>query len=373
MEKNPGIEVEFIGIAQDYGAQVLTMIAGGTPPDVMRINAWDTQAFYSKETALPLTDYFERDAIVPEDIFVSPFVQCQYEGVWYGIPRGGTGNQVFFYNMEMFDAAGVPYPEDPEWTWDDFLAIATELTQDTDGDGEVDQWGFDFWTWNDGGWQSAVWQNGGSILNEDHTQCLLDQPEAYEGIQWWADVRCVDNAAPTPGQIPEGLGNPFFAGMTAMVQSGAWAINTFVPVEFDWKIQTWPKGPVNQDAYSKPNACSIYSGTEHVDASWSLLSYFFSDESAIHDAETGLWPPMLKELMNSDWYRTSEQRPYDLSATVPDLLAPTRGLPLTVNAAQVQEAVMQELDLVMNCQEGADTAMPRAAERVNELLAEMNA
>ncbi len=373
MEQHPDIQVEFIGIADDYSAQVLTMIAGGTPPDVMRINAWDTHAFYARNTALPLTDFFARDGIEPTELFVEPYEQCVYDGTWYGIPRGGTGNQVIYYNIPMFDEAGVPYPADPEWTWEDFLALAQELTRDTDGDGEIDQWGFDFWTWPDGGWQTAVWQNGGEILNEEHSQCLLDQPAAVEAIQWWADLRCVHNAAPTPGQIPEGLGNPFFAGLTAMVQSGAWAINTFRPAEFEWGIQVWPKGPVAHVSYSKPNTVAIYAQTPQQDASWELLKYLFSEECNRHDAEVGLWPPNLKELMNSEWYLESDQKPYDLTPTVPNDVVATRGLPMTTNARQVQEAVMQEMDLVMNCEDTAQAAMGRAAQRVNDLLAELAA
>jgi multiple sugar transport system substrate-binding protein len=371
MEQNPNIEVEFIGIAQDYQSQVLTMIAGGTPPDVLRINAWDTQALYARGTCLALDSYFDQDGVNPEEIFVEPFVQCVYKGTWYGILRGGTGAQIVYYNKPMFDEAGVEYPADPDWKWDDLLTVAKQLTVDKDGDGKTDQWGFDFWTWNDGGWQTAVWGNGGAILNEERTKCLLDQPEAYEAVQWWADLRCQENAAPTPAQIPEGLGNPFFAGMTAMVQSGTWAINTFLPTEFDWGVQIWPAGPAKHVSYSKPNGCSIYAQTAQVGASWTLLKYFFSEECAKHDAETGLWPPNLKSLMFSDWYRTSDQKPYDLSPTVPGLMAEIHGLPLTTNAAEINSAIWQEMQLVLNCEATAKEAMESATKAVDELLAQM--
>ena len=42
--------------------------------------------------------------------------------------------------MDMFDEAGVHYPEFG-WTWDDFLAYSMKLTQDINGDGITDQWG----------------------------------------------------------------------------------------------------------------------------------------------------------------------------------------------------------------------------------------
>lgn len=369
-DQNPDIEVEFIGIAADYNTQVLTMIAAGDSPDVLRINAWNSQGYFAKGSCLALDDYFAQEGIKPEEIYVAPFVQCVYKGKWYGIPRGGTGMQIVYYNKPMFDEAGVAYPEDPEWTWDDLLDTAKALTK-KGADGKTEQWGFDFWCWNDGGWQTAVWGNGGAILNEEHTKCLLDQPEAVEGIQWWADLRCKEGVAPTPGQIPEGMGNPFFAGLTAMCQCGTWAVNTLRPTEWEWGIVIWPVGPKEHVSFSKPNTCSIGSATKEPDASWRLEKYLGGEEVAKRDAESGLWPPNVKSLMNSDWYRTSDQKPYDLSPTVVGLQAKVRGLPLTVNAAEVNSAIWQEMQLVLTCEEPAETAIARAKENVDALLAEI--
>ena len=88
-------------------------------------------------------------------------------------------------------------------------------------------------------------------------------------------------------------------------------------------------------------------------------------------AETGLWPPNLKSLMYSDWYRTSDLKPYDLSPTVVGLMGEVRGLPLTVNAAEINQAIGQEMDLVLNCQATAEEAMATATQVVDELLAEI--
>lgn len=44
-----------------------------------------------------------------------------------------------FYNPTMFEEAGI---EEPPSTWEEFTETAEELTEDTDGDGEPDQYGF---------------------------------------------------------------------------------------------------------------------------------------------------------------------------------------------------------------------------------------
>ena len=58
-----------------------------------------------------------------------------------------------FYNKELFDAAGIEYPND-KWTWDDMLKAAIALTKDTDGDGQPDQYGFTNWYFH---WATLVW------------------------------------------------------------------------------------------------------------------------------------------------------------------------------------------------------------------------
>ena len=40
----------------------------------------------------------------------------------------------------MFDAAGIPYPDDT-WDWAKLVEVGKQLTKDADGDGKIDQWG----------------------------------------------------------------------------------------------------------------------------------------------------------------------------------------------------------------------------------------
>ena len=50
-----------------------------------------------------------------------------YDGVQYGLPTD-LDLQLIYYNKDLFDAAGVSYPE-AGWNWDDYLAISKALTQ----------------------------------------------------------------------------------------------------------------------------------------------------------------------------------------------------------------------------------------------------
>ena len=73
----------------------------------------------------------------------------------------GADTFLLFYNQDLFDEAGVPYPTE-DWTWDDFMDICRKVTKDTDGDGRIDQFGTYNYTWQD-----AMYTSGGSAFDNE--------------------------------------------------------------------------------------------------------------------------------------------------------------------------------------------------------------
>ncbi|NEU35493.1 extracellular solute-binding protein, partial [bacterium LRH843] len=82
---------------------------------------------------------------------------------------------------------GIPIPDkDKAYTWDEFLKVSQDLTQDTDGDGEVDQWASGFnATWS---LQSFAYSNGASFLNEAGDKVTVDTPEFAKSLQFFSDL-----------------------------------------------------------------------------------------------------------------------------------------------------------------------------------------
>src|SRR5690606_7698231 len=141
--------------------QVKVEIAGGVGPDVMMQGA----GIYSMlDVLMPLTGMMERMASrYPHlrDVFPAVLDQFTWQGEVYALPYGGNAHALI-YNEHLFDSVGLPYP-DPEWTWDDALAIARRLTQDVTGDGVPDVWGINMTA---SGIRDAVLSFGGPVLAE---------------------------------------------------------------------------------------------------------------------------------------------------------------------------------------------------------------
>ena len=126
------------------------------------------------------------------------------DGGQYGLPRD-LNTVVLYYNKAMFDAAGLPYPDDT-WDWAKLVEVGKKLTLDTDGDGTPDQWGLYTETADmENAWSSFVWQNGGDVMAADGKSTVVDSPEAAAGIQFLQDLIWKDKIVePTGITVAEG-------------------------------------------------------------------------------------------------------------------------------------------------------------------------
>lgn len=89
-----------------------------------------------------------------------------FKGKRYGIPYSPNevGNGIW-YNRALLRKFNVPdlwtYVEKDTWNWQTFRAVCKKLTQDTNGDGKPDYWGF---TSSDP-WLEFVYSNNGSLIS----------------------------------------------------------------------------------------------------------------------------------------------------------------------------------------------------------------
>src|SRR5699024_4293935 len=84
------------------------------------------------------------------------------DGKIYGVPKD-KDTIALLYNKELFDQAGVEYPS-RNWTWDD-LESASQKIYDATG-----KYGYMAYAHDQVGYWNFVYQNGGTILNEEGTE-----------------------------------------------------------------------------------------------------------------------------------------------------------------------------------------------------------
>src|SRR5690625_2143714 len=128
-EQNPDIKVELVEYAdgEDYDTQMITDLAGGTAPDLYPVK--NLNKFFTYQDGDQLLDVSYVAAELSDD--VAGVDVYEVDGATYAIPYRQDA-WFLYYNKDLFDDAGVDYP-DGSWTWDDYGEAATKSSEELDG------------------------------------------------------------------------------------------------------------------------------------------------------------------------------------------------------------------------------------------------
>jgi len=252
--KHPGVTVEMERVP-DIDVRWKTETAARTLPVML----WDANMFCEmaeQGVFLELDDRLEDhpEVNLEKDYVIPGGAECMvyHQGKVVAMPYILSG-PVMLCNMDLFDRNGIERPPD-DWTWNDLLDICKELTQDTTGDGRIDQWGFNGGTTWDENFTQWIWTAGGEIISEDHKHTLVDSPEAKAAIQFYYDLRFKHNVWPrgedTETMSVAGITNPFAAGKVGIQCSNWGAIGAFKAFpDLNYDLLHFPKFPGNDKRY----------------------------------------------------------------------------------------------------------------------------
>ena len=128
---NVTVELQFTPIStwSEYLEKLVTQVAGGSPPDLVHIATEGVRLAVDKKLLLPIDDFAADDpdgqALLGD---VAPALLDSYtvDGSLYLLPAAWN-NMMIYYNTKVFEEAGIERPSD-DWTWDDFLTIAQQLS-----------------------------------------------------------------------------------------------------------------------------------------------------------------------------------------------------------------------------------------------------
>ena len=284
-EEYPNITVEIETIAMDdYFTQMQTRVAGGTAPDCYELNIENFASYANKGVLAEITDV---DLSSLDETALSAF---NVDGKQYGLP-GNFSNVVLVYNKDLFDQAGIDYPNE-DWTQDDVQAAAEAIRALGD-----DIYGYyQPLTYNE--FYKACAQFGGSLLNEDKTEFTINSPENVAAAQMMADRVLVSNVQPTDVQMG-GMGDwdLFMSGRLGMIPTGIWAFQTFTEgCDFAWDIVVEP-GSTQKATHFFSNCVVMNPETQHPEEVATWLAWLASSTtSADIRLEAGWDLPALKDL-----------------------------------------------------------------------------
>lgn len=228
------------------------------------------------------------------------------ESFWAYNSAGGTiwsmpfNNSVplMYYNRDMFAAASLD-PDDPPQTWEEVIEYGQVLTQDTDGNGEIDQWGFN--THRDTHWYlSAMFlENGAQIVNEDETEVLYNSPAAVEMLELWGQWVTEYKIMP-PAQHNEAKSD-FLAGKLGMLLASSANLPSFQE-QAAFQLGAAPLPSVaGKDPVEPIGGASlvIFQNEDPaiLDAAWQFVSWMVSPQSSLYLSTHTGYVPIYKDAL----------------------------------------------------------------------------
>lgn len=315
-ESHEGVSVKIINTdADQYATKLSAAVSGGNVPDVFYLDSGSIANYVDNGIIADITDEIEAANFDLNSVWKFGVDIYRYDGetpgkgALYGLPKD-VGPFALGYNKDMFKEAGIPLPDkDKAYTWEEFLEISQQLTKDTNGDGEEDQWASGFnatWTL-----QSFAYSNGGSFLNDTGDKITVDTPEFADSLQFLADLTNKYHTTPNSSQA-ETLDTyqRWMNGELAFFPVGPWDMSTYAKLDFEYDLMPWPSGTTGKSvAYTGSLGLVVSEATKNPDLATELAIYLCADEEAqqtLLDAQVQI--PNLID-MAEEWASDTESVP----------------------------------------------------------------
>lgn len=286
-ESQDDIHVKLEGYGGEFDTNLTAGMGAGDAPDVMYM--WNYPTYH--EGLEPLDDFIDSEGQEYKDNF--------YETTWnynaindniYGIPVGFT-THALYYNIDLFEEAGVDLPED-DWTWDDVREASEKITdKDKNVYGLVlpikpDPYDFEMY----------YWSNDTAYANEDgETQDMLNSPEGVEVLETFQDLLKDEIAIASDGYGTDQME----AGTSAMMVSGAWEMQSFAEAEINYGLVPIPSFD-DQESVSilSSSGLAMSADSEHQDEAWEFIKFWTNEEANRERLEYEL--PVLKSVVEEE-------------------------------------------------------------------------
>ena len=243
--EHPGVNVRALPLGGAAGAQdkAKFLLAGDVPLDLLRIDITELAAYAAEGALLDLGPYLAAAGDFDERAYFPAVLEALRTptGGLFGLPSTFTP-YVMYVNLDRLAELGRARPG-PEWSWDEFVELATLATEDEDGDGRPEHFGVSLTQWLQAvcPW---IWQAGGELLSADGTRARLGEPEVVRALQFLHDLlherRVGSFDASFANQLTQGL----FQGGRALFYGpvGYWETYRFRAIDrFRWDVLPLPR------------------------------------------------------------------------------------------------------------------------------------
>lgn len=285
-EQFPNIQVEAQAVPYDeFRRKLLTAIAGGTAPDLIRADIVWVPEFADMGALAPLDEVMDDFAEYQEVVFPGPLSTNFWNGHYYGLPLD-TNTRALLWNAEMYEAAGSDAA--PE-TIDAFREACEAIKAE----------GEDSYCFADGGtygWAVLpwIWSFGGSLTDEEMTIAsgYVNGSETVAAYEFLKEM--LDEGYLHPGILEGGLDASagYANDEIANLLEGPWMPAIFAE-QFPEKELSWalmPAGEGGSISVVGGQDIVMFQQSQNKEAAAEFIRYMLSPEVQLQMAEVGQVP-----------------------------------------------------------------------------------
>ncbi len=328
------VKATYQGTYGDLGAKLQSAVATGNPPEVAQCEIGRIGLYAFENALVDMTEYFEKDNISVGDFIPGLMTYSYYDDKLISLPSARS-TPVFYYNKDMFDAAGLT--KAPE-TWEELREYAEILT--TDGVAGFTMPTNDAWYF-----LAFVMSTGANIFNDTGNNIGFYGEAGESVLEYWLEM-IEDGLFEIPGgkeyNASEATRSNFTAGRTAMIVQSTGSLTELVNnSNFEVSAGFIPRDVRNAVPPGGANLMMLGGhDTENEQAAWEFMKFMTSTENSAKWAiETGYFPTRYSSLELPEYATILDANP-NVKITIDQLEYANYPSPFVPEYAEVKDLII---------------------------------
>ncbi|GAA3400015.1 ABC transporter substrate-binding protein [Paenibacillus hodogayensis] len=279
-------------IKSGKGTMIDEVVASGETPDIISYSLgglWKLKDLQLLSDLTPLIQTHKFDLNRFVDGVVDTVRSYSDNGAFLVMPFE-LNNNALFYNKDIFDKAGVGYPQDG-MTWDQVYDLAKKLVR-MDGNVQVNGFHYNF--------LNVIYKNQLALPFVD----AKTNKAAVNNDAWAQWVKVMTAFYTIPGnQPPVDEKTAFLKNQTLAMRTGPNYITELAASNLNWDLVSFPSFSGSSLTGTQMNApyYAIPPASKNKDAAFQVISYLMSDEVATELARQGRIPIVKSEAVRKEF------------------------------------------------------------------------
>lgn len=355
-EENPDIEVEglYVGQPDEQLPKIIASVVANQPPDLLWYVPQLTGKLVDLQAIKPLTEWFNSSPL-KEQIEPAMIPTMTLDNEIWSVPFA-TNNTAMFYRPSLFEEAGV---DQLPVTWDEFVTVAEQLTDDNNRHGvllSVGKGEFTVFVW-----LPFIYGANGFIVDNNQPNIVNDGSERALslGAQLVEDNYAILSAPDRGYELDD-----FINGRVAMQITGPWTLAQLKQSGIDYGVFPLPVVDKPATVLGGENLFVFKTNPEREEASLRFLEYILGEEFQKQWAlETG-YLPINKLVKDSSEYQEFVAENPVLEVFLAQM-ENAYARPIVADYPTISENLGRAIESTLLRQKSAKEALEESQERIN--------